>query len=202
MITIGKPNVLDSDVATAIDSDVSASLNNKFAATTQNLEKMVVTRISQMESKFIKFFNNNIHVSSSNTGKQSGSAGDDTSNLQIPKFPLPPEPSIENIHNQKVIGNSVGVESSVPPYYTSAYSTPPSQATCIPYGFITNNAFDSLLRCAYAPSNQPPHVPHGSPQPNQTPIRPRAELEGFREEMIDLFRQTIGIDPKAKMRAY
>jgi hypothetical protein len=101
MITIDKPNVLDSDVASAIDSDVSASLNNKFAATAQNLEKMVVTRISQMESKFIKFFNNNIHVSSSNTGKQSGSAGDDTSNLQIPKFPLPPEASIENIHNQK-----------------------------------------------------------------------------------------------------
>jgi hypothetical protein len=67
---------------------------------------------------------------------------------------------------------------------------------------MPNNAFDSSLRYVYAPPNQPAHVPHGSPQPNQTPIWPRAELEGFREEILDMFRKTFGIDPKAKMRAY
>jgi hypothetical protein len=80
-------------------------LNNKFAAASQDLEKMLATRMSQMESKFSKFFGNNIHGSSSNTGKQIGSAGDDTSTLQIPKFPPPPEPSIENMHSRIVIGN-------------------------------------------------------------------------------------------------
>jgi hypothetical protein len=74
-------------------------LNNKFVVVSQNLEKMVVTRISEMESKFSKFFSNNLHVSTSNTRKQSSSASDDTSNLKIPKFPLPPEPSIENRHS-------------------------------------------------------------------------------------------------------
>jgi hypothetical protein len=98
-VTADKPNILDSDVANAIDGAVSASLNNKFAVVSQNLEKMLVTRMSQMESKFSKFFGNNIHASTSNTGKQIGSAGDDTSNLQIPKFPLPHEPSVENIHS-------------------------------------------------------------------------------------------------------
>jgi hypothetical protein len=98
-VTADKPNILNSNAANAIDGVVSASLNNKFVGAIQNLEKMLVTHISQMKSKFSKFFCNNIHASSSNTGKQSGSAGDDTSNLQIPKFPPPPEPSIENIHN-------------------------------------------------------------------------------------------------------
>jgi hypothetical protein len=79
---------------------------------------------------------------------------------------------------------------------------PPPQTTSIPYDPMPNNAFDSLLRYAYAPPNQPPHVPYGSPQPNQTPIRPRAKLEGFREHMLDMFRQTYGIGHKAKMRAY
>jgi hypothetical protein len=124
-VTTDKPNILDSDVANAIDGAVSASLNNKFAAASQDLEKMIATRMSQMESKFSKFFGNNIHASTSNTKKQIGSAGDDTSTLQIPEFPPPPEPLIENIHNRTVIGNSAGVGSLVPPYYASAYSTPP-----------------------------------------------------------------------------
>jgi hypothetical protein len=90
----------------------------------------------------------------------------------------------------------------VPPYYASAYSTPPLQTTGIPYGPMPNNAFDISSRYAYALPNQQPHVPHGSPQPNQTPFQPKAELEGFREEILDMFRQTFNIDPKAKMRAY
>jgi hypothetical protein len=177
-------------------------LNNKFAAASQNLEKMVVTCMSQMESKFSKFFGNNIHSSTSNTGKQIGNAGDGISNLQIPKFPPPREPSIENIHSRTFIGNSARVGSFVPPYYASAYSTPLAQTTGIPYGPMPNNAFDSSMQYAYALPNQPPHVPHGSAQPNQTPFQPRAELEGFREEMLEMFRQTFGIDSKAKMRAY
>jgi hypothetical protein len=60
---------------------------------------MLATRMNQMESKFSKIFSNNIHTSTSNTRKQIGSAGDDISTLQIPKFPPPPEPSIENIHS-------------------------------------------------------------------------------------------------------
>jgi hypothetical protein len=104
---------------------------------------MLVTFMSQMESKFSKFFGNYIHVSTSNTGKQIGSAGDDTSNLQISKFPPPPEPSIENIHSRTIIGNSAGVGNFVPPYYASIYSTPPPQTTGIPYGTMPNNAFDS-----------------------------------------------------------
>jgi hypothetical protein len=102
-------------------------LNNKFAAASQDLEKMLATRMSQMESKFSKFFGNNIHASSSNTGKQIGSAGDDTSTLQIPKFPPPPKPSLENIHSRTIIENLVGVGSFVPPYYASAYQHPPPQ---------------------------------------------------------------------------
>jgi hypothetical protein len=132
-VTTDKPNILDSDVANAIDGAVSASLNNKFAATSQDLEKMLATHMNQMESKFSKKFGNNIHASTSNTGKQIGRAGDDISTLQIPKFPPPPEPSIENIHNRTVIRNLTGVGSFVPPYYASAYSTPPPQTTGIPY---------------------------------------------------------------------
>jgi hypothetical protein len=142
-VTADKPNILDSDVANAIDGAVSASLNNKFVVVSQNLEKMLVTRMSQMESKFSKFFGNNIHASTSNTGKQIGSAGDDTSNLQIPKFPLPPETSIENIHIRTIIENSTGFGYFVPPCYASAYRTPRLQTTSIPYGPMPNNAFDS-----------------------------------------------------------
>jgi hypothetical protein len=47
-VMANKPNVLDSDVANAIDGAVSASLNNKFDAMSQNLEKMLVTHMSQM----------------------------------------------------------------------------------------------------------------------------------------------------------
>jgi hypothetical protein len=122
-----KLNILDSDVANAIDCAVSASLNNKFAAASQDLEKMLATHQSQMESKFSKFFDNNIHASTSNTGKQISCAGGDTSTLQIPKFPPPPEPSIENMHSRTVIGNSARVGCFVPPYYASAYSTPAPQ---------------------------------------------------------------------------
>jgi hypothetical protein len=200
-VTADKPNILNSDVANAIDGVVSASLNNKFVAVSQNLENMLATHMNQMESKFSKIFGNNIHASTSNTGKQTGSAGDDISTLQIPNFPPQPKPSMENIHSRAIIENSVRARSFVPPYYVSAYSTPPPQTTGIPYDPMPNNSFGSLSRYAYAPPNQPPHIPHDSPQPNQTPFRPKAELEGFREEMLDIFRQTFGIDPKAKMRA-
>jgi hypothetical protein len=44
---------------------------------------------------------------------------------------------------------------------------------------MPNNAFGSSSRYAYAPPNQPPHIPYGSPQPNQTHFWPRAKLEGF-----------------------
>jgi hypothetical protein len=199
-VTADKPNILDLDVANAIDGALSATLNNKFAVVSQNLEKMLVTHMSKMESKFSKFFGNNIHASTSNIEKKISSVGDDTLNLQIPKFPPPPEFLLENIHSRTIVGNSAGVGDFVPPYYASAYSTPPPQTTIIPYGPMPNNAFDSSLRYAYEAPNQPPHVPHGSPQPNQAPIRPRAKLEGFREEMIHMFRQTFGIDPKVKMR--
>jgi hypothetical protein len=201
-VTTDKSNILDSDVANAIDDALSASLNNKFAVVSQILEKMLATHMNQMESKFSKFLSNNIHVSTSKTGKQIGSADDDISTLQIPKFPPPLEPSIENIDSWTVIRNSVRAGSFVPPYYASTYSTPPPQTIDIPYGPMPNNAFESSTRYAYAPPNQPPHIPHGSPQPNQTPFRPKTELEGFREEMLDIFRQTFGIDPKAKMRVY
>jgi hypothetical protein len=53
-VTTDKPNILDSDVANAIDGVVSASLNNKFAAASQDLVKMLATRMNQMESKFSK----------------------------------------------------------------------------------------------------------------------------------------------------
>jgi hypothetical protein len=95
-VMVDKPNVLDSNVANAIDGAVSASLNNKFAAVSQNLEKMLATCMNQMESKYSKIFGNNVHVSTSNTGKRIGSVGDDISTLQIPKFPPPHEPSITN----------------------------------------------------------------------------------------------------------
>jgi hypothetical protein len=65
-----KPNILNLDVANAIDDAVSANLNNKFVAMSQDLEKMLSTRMNQMESKFSKNFGNNIHASTSNTGKQ------------------------------------------------------------------------------------------------------------------------------------
>jgi hypothetical protein len=94
-VTTDKPSILDSDVANAIDGVVSSSLNNKFVAVSQDLEKMLVTRMNQMESKFSKFFGNNMHASTSNTRKQIGSARYDFSTLQIPKFPPPPETSIE-----------------------------------------------------------------------------------------------------------
>jgi hypothetical protein len=96
-VTTDKPNILDSDVANVIDDAVSASLNNKFTAVSQDLEKMLATHMNQMEFKFHKFFGNNVHASTSNTGKQIGSVSDDISTLQIPKFPPPPEPLIENI---------------------------------------------------------------------------------------------------------
>jgi hypothetical protein len=155
-----------------------------------------------MESKFSKFFDNNIHASTSNTGKQISCAGGDTSTLEIPKFPPPLEPSIENMHSRIVIGNSARVGCFVPPYYASAYSTPAPQTIDIWYGPMSNNAFGSSLWYAYALPNQPPHIPHGSPQPNQTIFWPRAKLDGFQEGMLDVFMQTFGIDPKAKMRAY
>jgi hypothetical protein len=94
-----KPNILNLDVANAIDDAVSANLNNKFVAMSQDLEKMLSTRMNQMESKFSKNFGNNMHASTSNTGKRIGSVDDDISTLQIPKFPPPPKPSIENIHS-------------------------------------------------------------------------------------------------------
>ena len=67
---------------------------------------------------------------------------------------------------------------------------------------MPNNAFGSSVRHTYASPNQPPHVTYSSPQHNLAPNRPRAEVDGFREEMIDMFRQTFGIDHKAKKRAY
>jgi hypothetical protein len=60
-VTADKPNILDLDVANAIDGALSATLNNKFAVVSQNLEKMLVTHMSKMESKFSKFFGNNIY---------------------------------------------------------------------------------------------------------------------------------------------
>ena len=198
-VTSNKLNILDSDVANAIDGAVSASLNNKFAAASENLEKLLATRMDQIESKFSKLFGNDMHASTSNTEKKiCGSASDDISNLQIPKFPPPPEPSLKNIHSRTTIGYSAGEGNSVPSHHASAYSTPPPQATCIPYGPMPNNAFGISVRHTYASPNQPPHVTYSSPQHNPAPNRPRAEVDGFREEMIDMFRQTFGIDPKAK----
>jgi hypothetical protein len=144
-----------------------------------------------------------MHASTSNIEKKiCGNVDDVISNLQIPKFPPPPELSLKNIHSQTTIGNSVGEGNFVPPYHASAYSTPPPQAPSIPYDPMPNSAFGSSLRHTYVSPNQPSPVSYSSPQPNQISNGPRAEFEGFREEMLGMFRQTFGIDPKEKKRAY
>jgi hypothetical protein len=72
---------------------------------------------------------------------------------------------------------------------------------------------------AYVPNSSLQHVPnalpnqtstYGTPQPtiNRAPhpasSRPRTALgmERFREEMLEIFRQTFGTEPKTKSRSY
>jgi hypothetical protein len=51
-VTTDKINILGLNVANANDGDVSASSNNKFATASKNFEKLLVTWINQIESKF------------------------------------------------------------------------------------------------------------------------------------------------------
>jgi hypothetical protein len=104
-------------------------LNNKFVAASENLKKLLATRIDQIESKFSKLLGNDMHASNSSSKKKiCGNTGDDISNLHIPKFPLPPKLSLKNVHSQTIIGNSVEGGNFVPPYQVSTYSTQPPQA--------------------------------------------------------------------------
>jgi hypothetical protein len=174
-----------------IDGAVSASLNNKFVAMSEKFESTMNSHLNRTEAKFGKQFSgNDINASTSNTENSKDSTLDDFSNLHIPKVPIG-VPPIHHMHSRIIIGASAGEGSTMAATnammpHTVVYSEP----------------------SAYVPNSSLQHVPntlpnqtsaYSAPQPtvNRAPhprsARPRTALgmEGFREEMLEIFRQTF-----------
>jgi hypothetical protein len=200
--TMNKPLEANSDIANMIDGAVSASLNNKFVAMSEKFESTMNSRLDRIEAKFGKQFSgNDINASTSNTENSKDKTLDDFSNLHIPKVPIG-VPPIHHIHSRTTIGASTGGGSTMAvtnsmTLHTVVYSEP----------------------SAYVPNSSLQHVPnifpnqkstYGTPQPtinrasHPASARPRTALgmEGFREEMLEIFRQTFGTEPKTKNRSY
>jgi hypothetical protein len=156
------------------------------------------SRLDRIESKFGKQFSgNDINASTSNTENSKDNTLDDFSDLHIPNVPIG-VPPIHHIH----IGASAG-----------GGSTMAATNAMMPHTVVYSEP------SAYVPNSSLQHVPntlpnqtstYSTPQPiiNRAPhpgsARPRTALgmEGFREEMLEIFRQTFGTEPKTKSRSY
>jgi hypothetical protein len=200
--TVSTPLEANSDIANMIDGAVSASLNNKFVAMSEKIESTMNSCLDRIEAQFGKQFSgNDINASTSTTKNSKDSTLDDFSNLHIPKVPIG-VPPIHHIHSRATIGASAGGESTMAA--TNAVK---------PHTFVYSEP------SAYVPNISLQHVhstlpnqtsTYGTPQPiinrasHPASARPRTALgmEGFREEMLEIFRQTFGKEPKTKSRSY
>jgi hypothetical protein len=181
---VSKPLEANSDIANMIHGAVGASLNNKFVAMSEKFESTMNSRLDRIEAKFGKQFSgNDINASTYNTKNSKDSTLDDFSNLHIPKVPI----GVPLIHRWTTIGASAGEGSTMAATnammpHTVVYSEP----------------------SAYVPNSSLQHVPntlpnqtstYNTPQPTVNPgsARPRTALgmEGFREEMLEIFRQNL-----------
>jgi hypothetical protein len=196
------PPEANSDIANMIDGAVSASLNNKFVAMSENFESTITSRLDHIEAKFDKQFSgNDINAYTSNTENSKDSRLDDFSNLHIPKVPIG-VPPIHHIHSRTTIGALAGGGSTMA---ATTAMTPHTFVYSEPSAYVPNS---SLQHVTNTLPNQT--STYGTPQPtinrasHLASARPRTALGmmGFREEMLDIFRQTFGTEPKTKNRSY
>jgi hypothetical protein len=197
--TVSKPLEANSDIANMIDGAVSASLNNKIVAMSGKFESTMNSHLDRIEAKFGKqFFGNDINASTSNIENSKDSTLDDYSNLHIPKFPIG-VPPIHHIHSHTTIGASAGGGSTMA---TTNAVTPHTVVYSEPSAYVPNSSLQ------HVPITLPNQIStYGTPQPtiNRAPhfasARPRTALgmEGFREEMLEIFRQTFCIEPKLRV---
>jgi hypothetical protein len=167
-----------------------------------NFESMITSRLDLIEAKFGKQFSgNDINASTSNTKNSKDNTLDDFSNLHIPKVSIG-VPPIHHIHSRTTIGASAGEGSKMAATnammsHTVVYSDPSA--------YVPNSSFQHVLNTlpnqTSTYSTQQPTVNRAT---HPTSARPRTALgmEGFREEMLEIFRQTFGTKPKTKSRSY
>uniref|UniRef100_J3NCY2 Retrotransposon gag domain-containing protein n=1 Tax=Oryza brachyantha TaxID=4533 RepID=J3NCY2_ORYBR len=118
-------------------------------------------------------------------------------------------------YDSRVNGNLVGT--FVPPYRTVAYSIPPipPQGLGITYGTLPNNNNSVLQHTRYTPPNQMPQYPYDTPSPNVFAPQPQIDVthnrlmaeppmepEILKDQLFSIFRDTFGVEPKSRARAY
>jgi hypothetical protein len=185
-----------------IDGAVSASLSNKFVAMSEKFESTMNSHLDRIEAKFGKQFSgNDINASTSNTENSKDSTLDEFSDLHLPKVPID-VPPIHHIHSRTTIGASAGGGSTMAA--TNAI-TPHTVVYSEPSAYVPNSSLQ------HVPNTLPNQTSkYDTPQPtinrasHPASARPRTTLgmEGFREEMLEIFRQTFGTEPKTKNRSY
>ena len=163
-----------------IDNAVASHVNNKLEFVGQNIHSMFDDRISQIEAnhgmKSIGISNGK-HASTSSTDKTTGSSASE-------KIPT----TIAMVTNS---ANQHSRNNEPIPHPTTLYSSTPN----------ANTLYGSASSLQYIP------VPPNFSQPYDTPTInwPRAEDFGSgstKDEVIKIFRQTFGVDPKGKCRSY
>jgi hypothetical protein len=143
------------------------------------------------------------NASTSNIENSKDGTLDDFSDLHIPKLPIG-VPPIHHIHICTTIGASAGGGSTMAATNammpnTVVYGVPPISA------YVPNS---SLQHVRNTLPNQTSTYSTPQPTVNRAPhpgsARPRTALgmEGFREDMLEIFRQTFGTEPKTKSRSY
>jgi hypothetical protein len=148
-----------------------------------------------------KFSVNDINASTSNIKNSKDNTLDDFLDLHIHKVPID-VPPIYHIHSRTTISASAGGGSTM---VTTNAMMPHTIVYSEPSAYVPNSSLQ------HVPNTLPNQTStYSTPQPtiSRAPhlgsARPRTSLgmEGFREEMLEIFRQTFGTEPKTKSWSY
>jgi hypothetical protein len=126
---------------------------------------------------------------------------DDFSDLHIPKVPIG-VPPIHHVHSRTTIGALAGGGSTMAATnalmpHTVVYSEP---SAYVPNSFL-QHVLNTLSNQTSTYSTPQPTINRG-PHPGSTRPRTALGMGGFIEEMLEIFRQTFGTEPKTKSQSY
>ena len=178
-VKAGEQPALDSEIANMVYDAVVSHLNNKLEFVGQNLHSMFDARFSQIETHLgMSPISDDKYASTSNTNRTMGnSAGD-------------------GIQTDAIVMSSAkqssGRTNGTTPYHKILYNSTPN-ANVPPQGA------PSSLRHVSTPPNFT--QPNGRPVPNW-PNTDDFGSDSIKKEVIKIFRQSFGIEPKVKCRTY
>ncbi|CAN6283085.1 unnamed protein product [Urochloa humidicola] len=196
----GAPPEVNSDIANLIDVSVASQINTKFDAMSENFTKL----FGQLDAKVNQVISGK-DPSASTSNAENNKSSDAFDTLLILKIPggMPP---LNHIHSRTTIGGPAGEGNTTDVInamvsHKVIYSEPP-MSTGVPLSSANSSLHHSI------PNPSPQHVTYSTTPPNvvgasnSTSSQSRTGLEELRDEILEMFKQTFGRDPRVPRKAY